>query len=194
MKSLVYGFPRVSSLAGLTVCVFCMTPGEPAFAAPPDRLWIEVGAERVSTQASTAPALRRFRLDFVALDAVLARVGPGAAARARAREVWLTVPTPDGAFLTFRVNESPVMAPELAAKFPEIRTYRGQGVEGTAAMRFARTPLGFHAIVLAPEGAFFVQPERRGERSMYISYRADGPLAEGFECTLKSLATSPLLA
>jgi hypothetical protein len=75
--------------------------------------------------------------------------------------------TPTGGFRKFRLVESPVMEPELAARFPDIKTYRGQGVDdpaATANVRLDVAPQGFHAMVLlTPEGDYFIDPYSRGD-------------------------------
>src|SRR5207302_499767 len=71
----------------------------------------------------------------------------------------LTLPMPDGSFQSFRIEESPVMDAELVARYPEIKSYRGQGVDdGTATVRFDWTPLGFHALVLTSDQAVTILP------------------------------------
>ena len=63
--------------------------------------------------------------------------------------VTVNLPTPDGKFSRFLVEESPVMEAALAARHPLIKTYRAQGVDDRAATaRFGLTPYGFHAVVL----------------------------------------------
>jgi len=40
----------------------------------------------------------------------------------------LTLPAPDGTFQDFKLVESPVMEPALAALHPDIKNYRGRGI------------------------------------------------------------------
>jgi hypothetical protein len=104
--------------------------------------------------------------------------------------VEIQLPMPDGKFGRFRAEESPVMEPLLAARYPQINTYRAQGVDDPAATaRFGLTPAGFHAIVLTPSGTFYIDPYRRGDSVTHISYfKRDYPLTEAhrFECQVLS--------
>lgn len=61
-------------------------------------------------------------------------------------ELWL--PMPGKGFERFRVVEAPVMKAELAAQLPDIKSYRGWGVDNPLlTMRCDLSPLGFHAMV-----------------------------------------------
>ena len=83
----------------------------------------------------------------------------------------ITLPLPDGTNALFSFVEAPIMAAPLAAQFPNIKTYLGQGLDDrTATARFDRTQFGFHALVLAASGAVFIDPYQRGDTTHYISY------------------------
>jgi uncharacterized protein (TIGR03437 family) len=96
---------------------------------------------------------------------------------ARQTQVIMSLPMPDGTFARFRVEESPVLAPQLAARFPTIKTYRGRGLDDpTAITRFDVTPAGFHAIVLSARGTVFIEPDASGQTGNYVSYdQRDAP-------------------
>ena len=73
--------------------------------------------------------------------------------------VTLELPAPDGSTERFAVWKTAVMAPELAARFPEIATYGGQGLDDGAATIVADlTPHGFHAQVSVPERQLVHRP------------------------------------
>jgi len=96
---------------------------------------------------------------------------------ARHTQVVMTLPMPDGILARFRIEESPVMAPLLAARFPAIKTYRGRGLDDpTAITRFDVTPAGFHAIVLSGRGTVIIEPDASGRSGTYVSYdQSDAP-------------------
>lgn len=90
---------------------------------------------------------------------------------ARTDSMILSLPLPDGSFGRFRVVESPIMEPGLAAKFPELKTYLGQGVDDpTAVTRFDRTPAGFHAMIRSSTGTIFIDPYQRNDTQHYVVY------------------------
>ena len=98
-------------------------------------------------------------------------VAAAPAARSLRASTILTLPAPDGSMQRFEVTESPIMEPGLAARHPEIKTYSGRGIDDPAAtIRADQTPLGFHASVRAPGGAWYVDPYYRLDDSVYITY------------------------
>ncbi|MEZ4653368.1 MAG: hypothetical protein R3E12_07140 [Candidatus Eisenbacteria bacterium] len=73
------------------------------------------------------------------------------------------------------------MAPELAAKFPEIKTYEVYGEDDPAAFgRLSITPFGFHGLISKAEGSVWIDPYQAGDTEHYIVYHAsDYRRAEG---------------
>ena len=91
---------------------------------------------------------------------------------ARSDPLTLSLPAPGGGFERFAVAQSPVMEPGLAAKHPEIATYAGRGIDTPGAtIRLDLTPVGFHASIRGPGGAWYVDPYYRADQSTYVSYR-----------------------
>ena len=85
--------------------------------------------------------------------------------------VTLALPRPDGTTERFAVVDSPIMEPALAAQFPQMKDYAGQGIDNPAnTLRLSVTPLGVQAQVLSPDGAWYVDPYYLGETQTYISY------------------------
>lgn len=116
-------------------------------------------------------AYRTLRLDKDALTGKLREAPLEFTPAARKKTVTITLPFPDGTFGRFRIEESPIMEPGLARQFPEIKTYRGQGIDDpTATARFDTTPTGFHAQVLSAQESVYIDPYSNDETSTYISY------------------------
>jgi hypothetical protein len=81
------------------------------------------------------------------------------------------LPTPEGSFSRFELYESPIMEPALAAQFPDIKTYRGQGIDDPAAtLRVDVSHLGLRAQVLSPNGAYYIDPYWHLSDRAYVSY------------------------
>ncbi|GIF63045.1 hypothetical protein Ais01nite_10800 [Asanoa ishikariensis] len=156
-------------VAALVAALLPMLASTPAAAAPadPKAPWTRVtgkpaaakGAHRVDVRAKRAAT---HTLDRAALTSTLS---------SRAGSLVVSLPTPAGGFQRFRLADSPVMEAGLAAKHPEIKTYAGKGIDDpTATIRADLTPLGFHASVRSPHGAWYIDPYYNQDQSLYASY------------------------
>jgi hypothetical protein len=137
-------------------------------------IWQEVKENSItaSSQSRVIPnSHRTVQLSKARLTKLLSQAPMESSKVAGQTQVVMALPMPDGTFARFRIEESPVMAPGLATVFPEIRTYRGRGLDGpTATTRFDLTPAGFHAIVLSTEGTVIIEPSAGGPVGNYTSY------------------------
>ena len=100
----------------------------------------------------------------------------------------------DGKYLRFALEEVAIMHPDLAAKYPEIKTYRGRCVNDPGAtLALDITPAGMHAQIRTGNGAIYIDPYYRGNNRIYVSYyKRDvfrNPKAEGFICLTPGNAT-----
>ena len=128
----------------------------------------------------TAPAVDvstfdAYDLDVSRLETWLSEVPLADAFDARLSGAVFALPLPNGRVERFRVVNSPIMAPELAARFPSIQVFAGQGLDTPeATVRFDLTPQGFHAMVMGVGETVFIDPYTPGDREHVIVYtRAD---------------------
>lgn len=166
--------------------------------SPDTGLWQDLAqAQQFRPQAETwiqPNAFRTANLQHSRLRPLLGKAPRESAQTPVSAGALISLPMPDGTQAQFRFVESPVMDPELAARFPEIKTYRGRGVDDpSATIRFDLTPSGFHAQILSPRGAAYIEPYLRGNTNLHAvyarrDYRASAP---DFQClTAGSLAVA----
>ncbi len=127
---------------------------------------IPVRAERVIQPA----AYRTLSLAFRQMQEMLDEAPQRFTERGKPLEV--SIPWPDGEMKVFEVWYAPVMHPDLAARYPKIKTFAGRqkGKAGNL-IRLDYGPLGFHAMVLTTDGPdVFIDPWQKGDTEYYISY------------------------
>jgi hypothetical protein len=193
MRSSVHVVQKYAKRAAAMLFVFA-TITMPLLAAddsnhrimPGRELWQDVGRPAAAS-ASGADAevrpnrFRAFALNHSGMSALFPR------ARAAAQRSTISIPSPNGGFQRFAIHESEVMEAGLAAKHPEIKTYSGRGIDDPRmTIHMDMSPIGFHASVRGPGGAWFIDPYYRHDQSVYVSYygrdlkeNTHGPLVEG---------------
>ena len=127
---------------------------------------------------------RRLNLSRAALSAILSQAPIESSAAGEKRPI-LSLPSADGTFLRFSIVESPILAPELAARFPEIKTYTARGIDDPNVItRFDWTALGFHAIILSSKGTVLIEPSTLGNFENYIVYFQGNAVIDSAECAV----------
>jgi hypothetical protein len=175
---------RISNRCLLTVgLILChaipsMAQAAPFFRSSPDGAWAALeAAPKDVRRASSWIAPRKYAavmLDRASMETLLKNAPIEGSAEAKAAPAIVGLPMPDGGVSQFAVVESPIMEPDLAARFPRIKTYSGSGLDDRAAtVRFDLTPLGFHAQILSPLGAVYVDPISRDGVTHASYYKRD---------------------
>ena len=85
----------------------------------------------------------------------------------------IELPMPNGKIERFKVVDASIMAPELAAQFPNIKTFSVQGVDDPQANgKLDWNDFGFHGMIRNPSGDVFIDPYSRNNVMDYITYYA----------------------
>ncbi|HEY5536197.1 MAG TPA: zinc-dependent metalloprotease family protein [Ignavibacteria bacterium] len=114
---------------------------------------------------------RTLTLNVAEIKNILLTAPPESITLAKYSNVIISLPLPDGSYSRFRIVDSPVMEKELADKFPDIKTYAGQGIDDPYSnVRFDLTPAGFHAIIFNATDIVFIDPYAMSDNYNYISY------------------------
>lgn len=139
----------------------------------------------------TPRAARLVAVDRAGLAALAERAPAEFAVDADPSAALIRLPDPEGGEQIFRLVDSPILAPELAAQFPEIRTFALESVDRPGVSgRGDLTPQGFHAVVSDPEaGTWYIDPLRSGDDRIHqVYWRRDlvRPSSSGFRCEVES--------
>ncbi len=165
-------------VAPLTIQAAPQAPGaaEQAGSARGQDAWQRVKGKPAKTHDGRPAALKLDKLATWTLNkgqlARLLRSAPRESSKAaQDRPLVVDLPTPTGGFQRFELASSPVMEAGLAARHPDIETFRGRGVDDpTATIRADITPLGFHASVRSATGSWYIDPYYHLDQSLYASY------------------------
>jgi len=101
--------------------------------------------------------------------------------------IILSLPNADGLLEGFRIYENSIMDPALAARYPQIKSYIGIGIEDpTATAYFSVSPLGFKSMVLAPDkAAVFIEPISADLETYTVYRKSDKKQSlSRFECSV----------
>ena len=185
-------------LAAAAALLFALVSN--TFAQDSSALWRDV-AEAGLGRPSAGRQLRGSNHRVLAVDrqglgALLSSAPVERFGLAKAQGIVLELPMPRGGFQRFRVEESSILDANLAALFPEIKTYRAQGIDDpTATARLDLTPQGFHAMVLAEDDTTYIDPYSKTDTDRYVSYLKSDFSKEGalpFKCEVHG-SSHPLL-
>jgi hypothetical protein len=138
------------------------------------------------TRVTIPNKYRTVALDKEAMRAFLWSLPSEANVQNRSTAPILALPMPDGSTARFHVWESSVQEKGLEEKFPEIKTFAGQGIDDRyATIRLDYNPYsGFHAQILsAVTGRIYIDPFAKNNTTSYISYNhTENRLNRRFNC------------
>lgn len=141
-----------------------------------NNFWKDISESKVTAankQRKITPShYRTLLLDTASLMSFLTAIPNEFTEAAKSSPAVITMPMPDGSFNRFRLVETSMMEPGLAAQFPNIKTYSGQGIDDPyATIKLDWSSGGLHALILSPvNGSIYIDPYAHETLTNYISY------------------------
>jgi hypothetical protein len=152
-----------------------------------DNFWQKqslASSSKVKADKANLPKSQVFSLNMNAFKQALIQA-PKRENVSRVSSVILSFPNSEGKMERYRIVEASNMSPELEARFPEIKSYAGQGIDDSSAViRFSVSPLGFQSMRLsANQSATFIEAYTN-DLSQYVVYKRADKVAtpDDFEC------------
>ncbi len=132
------------------------------------------------------PEKNLYDLDLTSLKSNLANA-PQRNSNARISSTIISLPNADGINERFNVYENSIMDPALAAKYPDIKSYIGIGIDSpTSTVYFSMSPLGFKSMTLhADKSAVFIEPFSKDLKTYSVYKKSDKKQnLSPFECSV----------
>ncbi len=143
-----------------------------------------VNNSRIKVDKKNLPTSQTYSLDVSALKQILAEA-PKRESLSKSSNVIVSFPNSEGQMERFRIIEASVMEADLQARYPDIKSYAGQGIDDpTAVIRFSISPLGFQSMRLSSNApASFIEPITQDLSQYSVYKRADiRATYNDFEC------------
>mgnify|MGYP006145734091 FL=1 len=168
-----------------TALLFTITIGT---AQNKNDLWKKSNSSEISKKITKTdlPQNNIFELDLPAMKKMLG-TSPKRDNFNTTSNLIITLPNGEGKLENFKVYENSVMAPELAAKYPEIKSYMAIGIDNpNARAYFSYSPLGFKSMTLYPDqSAVFIEPVSDDLITYSVYKKSDKKKAfQKFECNV----------
>ena len=130
-------------------------------------------------------------LDVQAMALALKNAPMERTERAVTNPLVIELPVPDGSMALFQVERYAMMEDGLARQFPDIVTATVKGISDPYAVgKIDVTEQGFHAMVLSPNGTYFVDPYSSQEKLVYITYyKSKLKAGDTWECLLNETSS-----
>ncbi|PNQ74848.1 hypothetical protein C1T31_01535 [Hanstruepera neustonica] len=138
----------------------------------------QLNSDNLVFRKSTPTAADFYQLDIAQLNQLLR--GAPQRDNSLSSNVIVDFPNSNGSFDSYRVYEASILANELQAQYPNIRSYVGQSVENPETIiRFSVTPQGLHTMTLSSEtGSEFIDPYTRDANSYIVYSKRDLPFGD----------------
>lgn len=155
-----------------------------------DAIWSKADGKSIPEsalmeRASVPSEYHLFRLDLPALKAKLANAPLRGGKLASG--VVIQFPDGNGQLKNFKVYEAPVMQAGLAAKYPGMKSYVGQGMDNPSeVIRMSITRYGLHTMLSTNEGAAYTDPYTKDGLTS-ISYKRAAVTPRTFRCDVADL-------
>ncbi|PTT68310.1 MULTISPECIES: reprolysin-like metallopeptidase [unclassified Chryseobacterium] len=161
--------------------------------AQTDRIWSETSgksATEIFENKLTINNPKIYSLDINGLKNALAKA-PKRLAAGEKSEIIISFPNSEGKMENFKVRENSNFDPQLAAKYPDIKSYIGEGLgDSGSTVYFSVSPLGLSSMeIYGDKSAVFIEPYSK-DLSTYVVYKKSDKKDDlsKFECTVIDVA------
>lgn len=159
-----------------------------------NQLWTPLNAKSLSLKStserkSNPKKFQLFSLDVVQLKALLKECHSDRVQNKKASSTIIPIPDANGDMHMFSLKETETLHPDLAQKFPGLKTYAGSDENGNY-IKLSHTVFGLHAQIFSNEGTTYIDPTDSIADKYMVYARKDLVKKVPFTCLAKNASQS----
>jgi len=137
-------------------------------------------SEKVLERDSNISNYKTYKLEVDVLKSQLNNIS----SKSTGTGVVIKFPDTDGKLLKYNVKETTLFHPQIAEKFPTIKSYKGYNIDDkSSSIHFTFNLFGLHAMILSPEkGTIYIEPYTENKKVYMIYLKKDTGSNKAFQC------------